>query len=147
MLLFCVWYEPRELGGRGSSNFSCVTPVVETFSDRVAFCIQSDNSDGACLQKQQTALTLISRCQAFSYNNWHLSSFPSVPCFPFCSLNESYLHFRLSDILYICQYLFIETQKQSSGGVLEKRCSQKFSKIHRKTPVPESASGNFTITD
>ena len=29
-------------------------------------------------------------------------------------------------------------QKQSSGGVLWKRCPYKFRKIHRKTPVPES---------
>ena len=29
-------------------------------------------------------------------------------------------------------------KKQSPGGVLYKRCSQKFRKIHRKTPVPES---------
>ena len=29
-------------------------------------------------------------------------------------------------------------QKQSPGGVLSKRCSQKSRKIHRKTPVLES---------
>ena len=29
-------------------------------------------------------------------------------------------------------------QKRSSRGVLLKRCSYKFHKIHRKTPVPES---------
>ena len=29
-------------------------------------------------------------------------------------------------------------QNQSPGGVLSKRCSLKFCKIHRKTPVPES---------
>ena len=29
-------------------------------------------------------------------------------------------------------------QKQSPSGVMLKRCSQKFLKIHRKTPVPES---------
>ena len=29
-------------------------------------------------------------------------------------------------------------QKQSSRGVLQKRCSQKFHKIHRKTLMPES---------
>ena len=42
--------------------------------------------------------------------------------------------------------LFFETEsvvrirkiKQSSGGVLQKRCSYKFRKIHRKIPVPES---------
>ena len=29
ILLFCVWCESRELGRKGSSRFSCVTPVVE----------------------------------------------------------------------------------------------------------------------
>ena len=29
-------------------------------------------------------------------------------------------------------------QKQSSGSILEKRCSQKFRQIHRKTPVSQS---------
>ena len=58
--LIVVWYESRELGGRGSSRFSCVTLVVETFSDRVAFRIPSNISDGASLQKQPTVLTLIS---------------------------------------------------------------------------------------
>ena len=33
ILLFCAWCESRELGGRGSSRFSCVTPVVETSRD------------------------------------------------------------------------------------------------------------------
>ena len=83
VLLFCVWCESRELGSRGSSRFSCVTPVVETFSDRVAFRIPPNISDGAPLQKQTTALTLISRCQAFSQSNQHLSLFPSVRCFAF----------------------------------------------------------------
>ena len=27
----CVWFESRELGGRGSPRFPCVTPVVESF--------------------------------------------------------------------------------------------------------------------
>ena len=52
-ILFCVWYESREIGGRGSSRFSCVTPAVKTFSsDRVAFRIPSNISDGALLRKQ-----------------------------------------------------------------------------------------------
>ena len=59
------------------------SPVVETFSDRVAFRILQNISGRAPLQKQPTALTLISLCQAFS--NWHLSSFLSVPCFAFFS--------------------------------------------------------------
>ena len=62
MLLVCAWCESRELGSKGSSRFACITPVVETFSDRVTFRIPSNISDGAPLQKQPTALTLISRC-------------------------------------------------------------------------------------
>ena len=31
-----------------------------------------------------------------------------------------------------------KTTEATTGGVLEKRCSQKFRKIHRKTPVVES---------
>ena len=82
-LLFCVWFESRELGSRGSSRFFCVTPVVETFSDRVTFRILPNISDGAPLRKQPAVLTLISCCKAFSQSNWHLSSFPSVQCFAF----------------------------------------------------------------
>ena len=99
ILLFCVWCVSRELGSRGSSRFSCVTPVVEAFSERVVFRIPSNISDGAPQQKQPTALTLINCCQAFSQSNWHLSSFPSVPSFAFFSVNESFQYFCLSDIL------------------------------------------------
>ena len=50
ILLFCVWCKSRELGDRGSSRFSFVTPVMETFSsDRVVFRIPSNISDGALL--------------------------------------------------------------------------------------------------
>ena len=52
ILLFCVWCESRELGGKGSSRFSHVILVVET-SDRVAFRILSNISDGASMQKSQ----------------------------------------------------------------------------------------------
>ena len=55
---FFFWCESRELGGRGSSRFFCVIPVVETFSsDRVTFRIPSNISDRALLGKQSTALT------------------------------------------------------------------------------------------
>ena len=55
---FCVWCKSRELGSRGSSRFSCVTPVLETFySDRVVFRILTNINDGALLQKQSMALT------------------------------------------------------------------------------------------
>ena len=39
----------------------------------------------------------------------------------------------------------IEAQKQSSRGVLRKKYSQKFCKIHRKTPVPESLFNKVEI--
>ena len=53
---FFVWSESRELGGRGSSRFPCVIPVVETSSDRVTFRILSNINDGApnSLRKQPT---------------------------------------------------------------------------------------------
>ena len=36
----CCWCKSRELGGRGSSRFSCVTPVVESFfSDLLGYTI------------------------------------------------------------------------------------------------------------
>ena len=54
----CVWCESGELGRRRSLRFSCVTPVVETFSSyRVTFRIPSNINDGAPLRKQPTALT------------------------------------------------------------------------------------------
>ena len=31
-----------------------------------------------------------------------------------------------------------ESPEAANGGILEKSCSQKFRKIHRKTPAPES---------
>ena len=48
---FCVWCESRELGGRGSSRFPCIVPVVETSSDRVTFAILPNINDGAPRQK------------------------------------------------------------------------------------------------
>ena len=52
---FCVWCESRELEGRGSSRFPCITPVVETFSSyRVAFRVPLSVS--APLRKQSRAL-------------------------------------------------------------------------------------------
>ena len=83
ILLFCVWYESRELGGRGSSRFSCVTPATETFWERVEFRILSNFSGTAPLQKQPAVLSLITHCWAFGYCNWRLSSVLSVPCFLF----------------------------------------------------------------
>ena len=55
---FCVWCESRELGGRVSSRYPCVTRLVKTFSpDRVALRTLSNIHDGTPLRKQPTALT------------------------------------------------------------------------------------------
>ena len=66
ILLFCVWCESRELGSRGNSKFLCVAPVVETFSDRVAFTIPPNTSDGApqptALEKQPPEVFCKKRC-------------------------------------------------------------------------------------
>ena len=61
ILLFCAWCELIELGIKGSSRLTCLTPVVETFSDRIAFRIRSNIKVGAPLQKQTTVLTIASR--------------------------------------------------------------------------------------
>ena len=68
----------------GSSGFY-VTQWWRTFWT-VAFRILPNIRDGAPLQKQAIALTLISHWWAFSYSTWHLSSFLSVPCFAFICL-------------------------------------------------------------
>ena len=52
-----IWWESRESRGRGSLRFPCVTPVVETSSDRVTFRIPSNINDGAPLWKQSMDLT------------------------------------------------------------------------------------------
>ena len=54
---FCAWCELTELESRGSSRFPCVTPVVETFSDRVTFRIPSNINDGTPLRKQPKGST------------------------------------------------------------------------------------------
>ena len=36
LVVFVFWCESKELGGRGSSRFPCVTAMVETSSDRVS---------------------------------------------------------------------------------------------------------------
>ena len=38
---FCVWCKPRELGGRGSTRFPCVTPVVKSFPSNLLWAIVS----------------------------------------------------------------------------------------------------------
>ena len=63
----CVWSESWELGYRSSSWFPCVTPVLETSSDRVAFWILSNINDGAPLWKQPSALT----CRLFPQKKLH----------------------------------------------------------------------------
>ena len=70
-ILFCVWYESREIGGRGSSRFSCVTPAVKTFfSDIVAFRIPSNISDGALLRKQ-SGLNTMTASPKISYQTFN----------------------------------------------------------------------------
>ena len=52
---FCFWCESRELGGRESSMFPCVTPVVKTFSERITFKILSKS----CAKTANALNTLI----------------------------------------------------------------------------------------
>ena len=118
ILLFFVWCESRELGNKGSSRIACITPVVETLSDRAALIILPNISDGAPLQKQPTALTFISRCQAFSYSNWHLISFPSVPCLLF--FLRKWIFFVLSFVWHSL-HLSISSCRNSEAVVC--RCS------------------------
>ena len=61
-----------------------------------------------------------------SGSNWYI-------CFSFCIIIYS----------FVCQfplhyYWYCYNQKQSSGGVLQKRCSYEFCKIHKKALMLES---------
>ena len=52
------------------------------------------------------------------------------------------IHVCVRRLIHVNQYLLTsqwvaQLQKQSSRGVLWKKCSYRFSKIHRKTPVPK----------
>ena len=54
---------------------------------------------------------------------------------------------RISKVVDIISFIkYLTHQKHSSGGLLQKRCSQKFRKIHRKTPAPESKNTFLHIT-
>ena len=67
----CCWCKSRELGGRGSSRFSCITPMVESFfSDLLGYTIgywagyiqnpvkhSVQHPRWSFLQKQPTVLT------------------------------------------------------------------------------------------
>ena len=111
------------------SRFSCVPLVVETFSDRVAFRILPNISDGAPLQKQPTALTVISRCLAFEF-----VSLCSMLCFfsPYMNLFCTFV------CLTFFKFVNIFLQKfRSSRLEVQRRCSQ------RAPPV--ASSGNFTL--
>ena len=51
---------------------------------------------------------------------------------------------------FVCQYSlpyywYCYNQKQSSGGILQKRCSFKFRKIHKKTPERRSPHRYFLV--
>ena len=55
---FCVWCESREIGGRGSSTFPCVTQVLETSTlDRATLRTLPNNNNEVPLQKQAMVLT------------------------------------------------------------------------------------------
>ena len=62
---------------------------------------------------------------------------------------KKWLKFR-NVIISLSTFVVSVYRFQSSGGVLLKRCSKKFRKIHRKTPVPEplfnKASGPRLVT-
>ena len=55
--------------------------------------------------------------------NWYI-------CFSFCTLIYCFVCWFS---LHYCWYCY--NRKQSSGGVLQKRCSYKFCKINKKTPA------------
>ena len=60
---FCVWYQSRELGGRGRGGGEGVFKISlcntsgGTFSDKVTFRIPSNINDKAPLRKQPISLT------------------------------------------------------------------------------------------
>ena len=102
-----------------NSRFCCITPVVETFSHLESR--QTSVTELPSKNSQQPyPLSVAARPLVLVTGIW--VCFPLFHVFPFFSVKESFLYFRLSDILYICQYLLVETQiqcsKQSSGGVL-----------------------------
>ena len=83
--VFCLWCKSRELGGRGSSRFPSVTPIVETSSGRNTFRILSNINDGAPLRKQTTDLT-----------RWLFSQESSTADLPLdskCEFDQSYCKF------------------------------------------------------
>ena len=91
ILLFCVWCESRELGDTGSSRFSCITPLMETFSDGVTFRIPSNNSDGTPLQSSQRPLPL-----SVAATPWIIATpwvrFPLFHALLFFRVNESFIN-------------------------------------------------------
>ena len=57
----------------------------------------------------------------------------------FACLSSTKMHLRRFEILYISVILGLQSMdcsEEAIGGVLFKRCSYKFRKIHRKTLVP-----------
>ena len=68
---------------------------------------------------------------AFDPKSYHIMS---------CGQNQSFWYpwWYLNIVLSILCIKLTHYQKHSPGGVLLKRCSLKFRKIHRKTPVLES---------
>ena len=48
------------------------------------------------------------------------------------------IKFNYHSVLFLQTVTCLKIPKQSPGGILLKKCSQKFRKIYRKAPVPES---------
>ena len=71
----------------------------------------------------------------------HVENSFSDKALKICKVPQGYIVVQLLFLFYandMVQAVNCDLKKQSSGGVLWKRCSEKFYKIHRKTPVPES---------
>ena len=71
----------------------------------------------------------------------HVENSFSDKALKICKVPQGSIVVQLLFLLYVndmVQAVNCDLKKQSSGGVLWKRYSEKFYKIHRKTPVPES---------
>ena len=55
---FCVWCKSRESGGRGSSRFPCVTPVVKSLSSDLPQAIISYRADSHLESRQTSTMEL-----------------------------------------------------------------------------------------
>ena len=103
-IILCLVWIKRIRQGQGSLGFSCVTPVVETFLDRVLFRIPSNISNGApFLNPYRSLLGLQLKLMASEF----LSLCSMLSFFP-----RKWTFFVLLFVwhfLGICQNLFVET--------------------------------------